>query len=514
MRTILTSSKLISKQIYRLFGLTILVGLMISCSEDTIDFEETGTITGTVIAAESQMPIANVEVSTNPSSSTVFTNENGNFTINDVLVDSYAVQAEAIGFSVGFESVTVTPDNLSNVAFQLEIAAQNNLPPPTPQLLFPEDGADNIDIQVELQWTSVDPEGADLAFTVELRNGSTSEIESFEVIADSTLVVNGLDLSTTYFWQITATDNINEPVVSAIRQFTTLESPANPILFVRDINDNRVIFSGDQEEGSEDLNILQLTDESFNSFNPHKNSDANKIAFLRTVAGESQIFTMDFAGENLQQLTTTIPVRGFRSEAVDFTWHNNGAQLLYPNFDRLVSVNNDGSGTTIIYETPDNSLISEVISLEFNTDLVVLKTNDLMGYNARIVLVRLSTGTEETIILEGQNGAAGGIDITSSGDEVLYFRDMSGSQNNLYRIFQARPFIYNIASDTTFAVETGVTLEENVLDTSFLPTEGGIIFTRVANNIGAIPKVYIRSFDNVTTVDRLIFNASSMPDFE
>lgn len=496
-------------------ALVLLVILFnVSCSEDTVDFEETGTITGTVISSVSQEPIVNAEISTNPSSSTVFTNENGDFIINDILVDSYAVQAEAPGFVVGFEAVTVTADNISNVAFQLEVGAQDNLSPSSPQLLSPEDGVDNIDIQVELAWSSMDPEGDDLNYIVELRNGSTSEIASFDVATDTTLVVSGLDLSTTYFWQVAVTDVINDPVVSTIQQFTTLESPLNPILFVRSINDNNVIFSGDQLEGSSNVNILQLTDDSSNSFNPHKNVDVNKIAFLRTMAGETQLFTMDFAGEDIQQLTTSIPVRGFRSDAIDFTWHNSGAQLLYPNFDRLIMINNDGSGTTIVYETSDNSLISEVVSSGMDTDLVVVKTNDLLGYNARIILVRLSTGLEEAVILEGENGAAGGIDVSSSGENILYFRDVNGSQNNQYRIFQARPFVYNMPANTTMAIDTGANLEENVIDTSFLPTEAGIIFTRVANNSGATPNVFIRDFDSDVMNDRLIFNAASMPDLE
>jgi len=502
------------KKNWKLLILPFALCIVVSCTEDTIDFEETGTLTGTVISELSQEPLANTEISTNPSSSTVFTNENGDFIINDILVDSYAVQAEAPGFVVGFESVTITADNISNVAFQLQVGAQDNVSPSTPELLSPDDGADNIDIQVELAWSSIDPEGEELNYTIELRNGSTGEIETFEVVADSTLLVSGLDLSTTYFWQVAVTDNVNEPVVSTIRQFTTLESPLNPILFVKTVNNNSVIFSGDQVEGSTDVNVLQLTNNTSNSFNPHKNVDANKIAFLRTIGGETQLFTMDFAGEDIQQLTTSISVMGFRSDAIDFTWHNSGAQLLYPNFDRLISINNDGSGSTIVYETSDNSLISEVVSRGMETDLVVIKTNDLLGYNARIILVRLSTGTEEAVILEGESGAAGGIDISSTGNEVLYFRDVNGDQNNQYRIFQARPFLFNITMNSTTAIDTGVNLEENVINTSFLPTEAGIIFTRVANNFGATPSVFIRSFDSDIMNDRLIFNAASMPDFE
>ena len=514
MKTQLLNSFGTISYIRQLGSILLLCLLILACSEDGVEFQETGTITGTVISEDSQQALANVEISTSPASSTVFTNDNGDFTINDVLVDSYAVQADLSGFEVGFESVTVTADNISNVAFQLEPAALDNLAPTTPELISPEDGADNIDIQVDLEWFSMDPEGEELDFTIELRNGTTSEIETFEVVGDSTLTVTGLNLSTTYFWQVIATDNINDPISSTLSQFTTLESPTNPILFVREENDNNVIFSGNIVDGVDvDANVLQLTDASTNSFNPHKNSDANRIAFMRTVAGDSQLFTMDLAGEDVQQLTSSIPVSGFRPEEIDFDWFNSGAQLLYPNFNRLIAINNDGSGTSIVYETPDDSLISEVVVPDFDNDLVVIKTNNLEGYETRIVLIRLSTQTEEAVILENEDGASGGIDITASASDILYFRDVTGNQNDDYRIFESRPFLYNIANGTTTMVETDVSTGMNVLDTSFLPTEAGMIFTRVGNTNAAVPSVATRSFSTTAMLDDEIFTEAFMPDF-
>lgn len=492
----------------------LFIFIIVGCGEDTVDFEATGTITGTVLSQADQSPIANVEISTNPSSSTVFTDVNGDFVLNDVLEDSYAVQADALGFETAFESVTVTGDNISSVAFQLVTSEDENLSPLAPTLIFPEDGADDIEISVTLEWEAIDPEGDELDFIIEVRNGTTSEIELFEVTADSTLTITDLNLSTSYFWQVIASDGINAPVSSSIREFTTLESPSNPLLFVREMDGNNVIFSGNQSEGSIDVNIFQLTQETTNSFNPRKNNDIDRIAFLRTVAGESQLFTMDLAGEDIQQLTSAIPVQGFRQESLRYTWYNNGQQLLYPSFNRLVSVNNDGSGTSILYETTDGSIISEIAAPEFDTDLVILKTNNVLGYEVRIFVVRLSTGMTENIILEGENGAAGSIDITASGDEVLFFRDLSGSQNAQYRIFEGRLFLHNIMAGTTTPIDTGVNSGQNDLEVTFLPDEGGILFTRVGNNNGATPGVYTRPFDNAVLESRQLFTTASMGDWE
>lgn len=498
---------------YLTFALGFFLLVMTSCSEDTVDFQETGTITGTVLSSENQEPLNNVEISTNPSSSAVFTNENGEFTLNDVLVDSYAVQAEKTGFSTGFESVNILADIDINVSFQLDPIENNNLPPSKPELIFPEENANDIDVQVTLAWESIDPEGDEINYLISLRNGTTSEIEIYEVQQDTTLLVTELNLSTTYFWQVSASDNTSSPVSSEVQQFTTLDSPLNPILFVRQEQGNNVIYSGGESNGDPDVNVIQITDESFNSFSPIKNDDSDKIAFLRTVAGNTQLFTMNLSGENVEQISSSIPVAGFRTEALRYSWYNNGAQLLYPSFDKLVSINSDGSGTNVLYTTQDGSFISEVASPDFDSDLLLIKTNNPSGYGVRIFTYRISTQLEETVILENQNGAAGSIDITASADQVIFFRDISNNQNDIYRIFNARIFTYDIDSGAMTVIETEVTTGNNDLDARYTPSEGGIIFTRVANNVGATPNVFIRLFDDVVN-DIQVFTNAFAPNWQ
>ncbi len=51
------------------------------------------------------MPLENVKISTNPTSSIVFTDSDGNFEIQDVLVDDYSVQAEKDGYLTQFEGI-------------------------------------------------------------------------------------------------------------------------------------------------------------------------------------------------------------------------------------------------------------------------------------------------------------------------------------------------------------------------------------------------------------------------
>ena len=238
------------------------------------------------------------------------------------------------------------------------------------------------------------------------------------------------------------------------------------------------------------------------------------MAFLRTVGADTQIFTMNLDGTDVSQVTSNIPIAGFRQNALDFTWAQSGAKLYYPNFDKLYSIDPDGGGAMLIYQTPDGSFISEVEVPDFDENLILLKTNNLNGYEIRIFTIRLSTGIEETVILEDVLGAAGGVDISANGDKVLYTWDRSGSQNSEYRIFESRIFLYKINTQETIEVESDVMLGENDLDVNFSPSEGGALCTRVLSNLNAVPSIYELNFEGIGNDDIELFTEAYMPDWE
>ena len=490
-----------------------------SCSEDTIEILGNGTIQGTVVDKETGDSLVGVKISTNPSSSTVFSDEQGGFTISNVKVDDYSVQAEFNNYVTGFESVTVTEDATSEVAFELVESNANNQPPLIPNLIFPEESATDVLLEVEFIWNSSDPDDDELTYTLDLRNGSTNEMQLFETGQDTTYTVSNLQLATNYFWQVTVMDEFNDPVSSVIGEFTTLTAPDNPFLLVKKINGNNVIFSGDDDDvpgtgGTIDVNLLQLTDESTNSFKPRRNSIVNKVAFLRSVGGDVNIFTMNLDGTEVTQVTGAIPVLGFRIDQINFAWANNGQKIYYPNFDVLYSVDPDGGGVEIIYQTPSSGVfVSEVALSAFDEDLLLIKTNDLNGYNVRIFTYRLSTAMEEVVVYEGELGAAGSINFSANADEVLFTIDVSGSQNSLYQIFRSRIHRFTIADMTLREVDTDVELGENDLEVRYSPTEGGAVFTRRGNNLSSIPAIFTVDFGQ-TNEDNQLFSEASMPDWD
>ncbi|WP_452223780.1 carboxypeptidase regulatory-like domain-containing protein [Lacinutrix chionoecetis] len=509
------------KTVKNILALILIIIAISTCSENQIDGVRVGSINGKVVAQGTNAPLENVKISTNPVSSTVFTDEEGNFLIENATIGTYAVQAELDGFVTAFESVSVLENTAAVVAFELITSNANNQPPTAPDLIFPEDLATEVDLEVQFTWEASDPDTNDeLMYTLELRNGETNQVETYETAQDTFYLASNLELSTTYFWQVKVSDGTNDDVVSSISQFSTITVPNNPYVFVKKENGNNVIYSGneDMEDGSDsevDVDLIKLTSEANNSFRPRTNIALNKIAYLRTAGGSTQIFTMNTDGSNKTQVTSAVPVSGFRLEQVDFCWAQNGSKLYYPSFDKIYQINPDGSGfdSNPIYQTTDGSFVSEIESVAFDNDLILVKTNNSVGYNARLFTVRLSTGLEEDVIVEGLPGAIGGIDITANGNQVIYNRDVSGSENTNYRQFESRIFVYDIPSTTNTQILTAVLPGQNDLDVKFAPNEGGFIFTRVSNTVNGVPGIFRYQFGQANAEIEL-FTAASMPDWD
>src|SRR5690606_9798007 len=86
------------KSIYFLI-ITFLSLIFISCSEDVIDGNAKGTLTGSVRLEATNEPLANVKITTTPATTTVFTDEKGNFEILGTLpLGDFSVRAELKGY--------------------------------------------------------------------------------------------------------------------------------------------------------------------------------------------------------------------------------------------------------------------------------------------------------------------------------------------------------------------------------------------------------------------------------
>jgi Carboxypeptidase regulatory-like domain len=499
------------KFLKQLLFLLILIPIT-NCSEDTVDFLGIGIITGRVVEADNFNPIENAKIVLTPTNNTVFTDTDGYFIYEEVEIGDYSVSATKDEFLTNFQPATVTRGLEVNVVFELLIETAGNKPPTAPVLIAPEDNSTNIDLAVELVWSTSDPDTDELTYKIRVKNSVNNDILLVEDVLDTTYVVSNLALGAKYFWEVSATDNINEEVWSSTSSFETLETTGNRFLFVKQENGNNVIYSSD-ESG----NKIALTSNTQNSWRPRNNLATNTIAFLKTENFETHLFTMKTDGSNVFKVTT-VSLEGFKQSELDFSWSSNGSKLIYPHFDKLYEINKDGSGLRLVYQTQDGSFISEC-DWSSNGNTIALKTNNSNGYDISIYTIDMN-GNIMTTILTGVNGAAGGLNLSVDGKMLLYTYDVSEFESSEYRQLDNKMFIHYFDTDTKVDISEEKISGTNDYDPRFSPNEAEIIFVNTSNDDISPKNIFTqrvnRDSNNATNFfDRSeLFNNAIMPDWE
>ena len=483
-----------------------MLALSFSCSEETLNDSGFGTVKGRVVQSITFEPIANAKVSSNPNSSSVFTDADGYYTINDIKTGDYAFEAKKDGYVAKFEAGTVIKDLVIEVIFELEPVEEINQSPTTPVLLTPADNATNISLSVNLTWQSTDVELDPLTYKVTLRNDITNEITVFEDITTASYTLTGLNYSTKYFWEVSVSDEINPDVNSLTHSFRTLAFPNARYLFTRKVGDNNVIYTADDAG-----NKLQITSDATNSFRPRKNIPANKIAFLRTTGGQAHIYTMNPDGSNVFKVTAGIPAAGFNLDHYNFSWKSNGSQLIYSNFDKLYKINADGSGLELIFQTPNGKLISEC-DWSIDSSIIAIKVNNLYGYETEIYVIDMS-GTIIENVISGTMGAISGLHLSVTNNKLIYTRDITGFESFDYRQLDSRIFQYDFITDLSTAVDVQKPAGYNDSDVRYSPTEAELLFMSTPND-GLSPKNSYKYSIGTTSSRVQLYENEIMPDWK
>lgn len=497
----------------KIYLLMLLTAVILGCSEDTIDEVGTGSISGVVVEAGNNEPVENARIATNPASSTVFTDESGAFFLEDIPAGDYSVEARKDGLLTQFEGASVSSGSSVSVVFELRPETANNRQPVAPQGVAPNDNESGVSVTTDLIWTVSDPEDDDLIFTLEIRNDKDDQLLRYTGITDTTYTVEGLDFNKKYFWQVSASDGINPEVKSSIFAFTTMDVPQSRVLFTRTINGNNVIFARDEND-----NEFQLTSSSANSYRPRKNNSRNKIAFLRTVAGETHLFSMDPNGANQHQLTFNVPVRGVDMNKIDFSWAIDGSVLLYPSFDKLYRVGANGGGTTLVHQTTGDFITEVAVSQDAET--IALITNNTMGYDAALYTIDQSGAIKDDVV-NGVSGSLGGLDISLRGNYLLYVHDVSGFEDNSSRRLDSRIKLHSFTTGTAQDISIDKPNGTNDLDPRFSPNEAQVIFVNTSNDeisrkdlytIDIIPNA--GADEDLAKNRTLLHQNAAMPDWE
>src|SRR5690606_8733624 len=134
-------------------------------------------------------PVENARISTNPASSTVFSDEKGEFVLSNIPADEYSVEARKDGLLTQFEGASVLANATVNLVFEMQTETAGNKQPTTPIVVAPLDKATEVALLAEFIWSASDPENDNLTYSLEIRNDKNEEILFFDEIADTTYVV-------------------------------------------------------------------------------------------------------------------------------------------------------------------------------------------------------------------------------------------------------------------------------------------------------------------------------------
>ncbi|MFZ4930980.1 carboxypeptidase-like regulatory domain-containing protein [Chryseobacterium sp. Mn2064] len=502
------------KTLIKIFSILIFAFCLFSCSEDLVEQAQTGALKGKVVKRGSNVPLANVKIFTTPTTQTVFSAADGSFEIPSMPIGNYSVKAELSGYITNFQAVNIQNQNqVVTVVFEMSDDTSLNSPPTAPQLLSPIDNAVNQPLSVELTWNATDPDTTDvLKYSLTIKNNLDTNVIQVNDLTANHYTLSNLKFGVSYFWQVSVSDGIHQPVLSQISKFTTNTVPVNRYHYVQKQNGNFVIISSDGQGNS-----FQLTSSSYNSWRPRKNNNAGLIAFLRTEGGSTHIYTVNPDGSNPFKVTT-VAAAGFNNYEMDFSWSTNGQEIIYSNFNKLYRINKDGSGLNLIYTTPDGSMISEC-DWSYDGSKIALKTNDYSGYNTKIYVIDTNGNVMKTV-LTGASGASGGLNFSIDGQLLLFTRDISGYQDGSgnYRQLDTHIFIYNLTNDTVndISAESEKPMGTNDLDPRFSPNNAQVIFMNTSNdNISQKNIMVIDLNSSMTDLSRSsVFTNGEMPDYE
>ncbi len=475
------------------------------CTEDKLGTRQKGMINGLVIDEREQTPVVDAKIIISPSNDTLTTDFMGYFEKGELDPGEYTVSALHAGYINGSENVLVSPDVKSSVIISLLRTGQigsfeftDNIVPGLDQ--------DNVSLNPVFQWgLGYYPDN--VSFTLEIfDSGSQQLIKRLENITDTFALVTGLSFGNSYQWQIIAESGY-EIITSNMRSFTTLNFPANPVIYAKRVDGISQIFVTDINGSSHN----QVTHNNFHSWRPILNPQKDQIAFLSSKDLNSQLYTMDINGDNIIKLTN-VPTGGYFNKGVGFSWLPDGERLVFSSYNRLYRINKDGTGLSLIVSINPERHFREVDWSPENDKIVAL-TVGVNRYEARIVLMNTNGSGMVEIVSELQ-GALENPSFSSDGQYILYTNDVSGFQSTDGRQLDARVFRYSRDNQQTTDLSRHKPAGTNDIVPRFTNNDNQIVFYNARNPAGSSRNLYIMPPETTAANQRILLAEDvEMPDW-
>lgn len=492
------------KQYLSIILMVVLLSIS-GCLDDTVEPAQTGTIVGQVISDTGYQGEANVTITVTPAIGSRISDTTGQFVFNEVQAGTYAIQASKSGYKTAVQSIEVTAQDTSHVTLTLDKVIELNLPPSMPTLVSPPDGAvlDPMTV-IDLVWSSDDPEGDSLNYTVSMFSTDFPDGQVLISNSPEAKIENiSVSFGDTYRWQVMVHDHTNPAVYGPVWTFTTEPFPDHPFLFVR--NDGiSLIYSADLLG-----NEISLSSSSHNDWRPRMSPMRDKVAFISDRHINPEIFLMDRDGGQVSRLTS-IGIAGSDHHVLDFAWFPTADKLAFMRFNKLYVINRDGTGLAAIYTAISGHVISEC-DITTDASKFALKLNTPDEYNSIIVLLD-NTMTPIDTVLSDIPGRSGGLHFSVDGSTLLYTHDISGYEASDGRMLDSRIFRYDIATKTHTDISHAKESGTNDLDPRFSPNNAEVIFTNVSNDGLSESKIVKMWVDG--TERTALFDSATMPEWK
>lgn len=483
--------------------ITCCVLLFSSCNENTVDPVFYGNVNGTVTYLSSGAPAAGVEVSTIPATTTILTNAQGNFALTDVATGGYSVIASIEGYKNATYKVVVSRDKSVNVNLQLE---HDTSTPASPQIAFPAQGAENIDRFFTLKWSIDEKNNDPLNFDVVLFESNVNEpVLDLENITDTLTQVTNLKFNTTYYWQVNAKNSSGTVTYGELWHFRTLPFPDNRYVFSTQRDGNYEIYSSD-ETGS---NLVRLTYSDKDQVYPQYSNDRNFIAYAEFTDLAYHLYIMKKDGTSPIKVTT-LPLAGFHNDGRGFCWSPDNGKLLYAHYDKLYSIERDGSNLSLIATAPAGRNF-RACDWTGQGNRIVVETVGVLPFQTEIRLIDLANATDDEIISD-EAGTIQSPSFSIDGNLILFTHDVSGFESETGRQLDSRPFLYNLTTTNRTDLSKDKVSGTNDLHPRYSPDGAKIILENSSNDGSGIRSVYV--LDLAEDARTKLFDDAGMPHWQ
>ena len=475
-----------SKLIKFILSAIIVIGIG-ACEKDKIEVQEYGTVTGIVLDANTNLPIATANVSTNPPSSSILTDNDGKFTIDQVPTGSVVVTSQKDKYATGTAKVSVQANQTTDVVILLD--------PMDPSLTVvkfsnPQPANESVDqlrLDLTLAWQVADNAGYDsLRFDVILyESQGLNQYTVASDIADTFAVVEVLDFGKTYYWQVIAKEDDVLLNRSKVWTFGTEPFPDVPFYYAQKYNGSFEIFNSDSTFADTTAPVVMLTEfPGANSWNPQLSPDRDLIAFTSDFEGQPHIYTMKRDGSDIKKITT-LPNISYNNYGMGYCWNPNGEGFLYSYYDKLYRINKNGTGRIEVSTAPEGMNYREC-DWNDHTDKLIVQATTQNIYESEFYIMDLS-GNNVELFLGDWPGRTDSPSFYIDGSKVMFTWDTEGFNSVEGRQLDARIFTITTDHSDTTDLSEGKEAGTNDLLPRYSPDGAWIIFVN-ENNTGLGPK--------------------------